>query len=63
MERSGHSRPVFGEKNGQSSARIRTWGEEERDVNVETRFLCWVIRWVTMPSIDMENTRRGVFYK
>lgn len=32
-------------------------GVKKREVyNVETRFLCWVIRWVMVPFVDMENT-------
>lgn len=31
--------------------------------NAETRFLCWVIRWVMVPFVDMENTTRELFCK
>lgn len=39
-------------------------GVKEREVyNAEIRFLCWVIRWVMVPFVDMENTTRELFCK
>lgn len=37
--------------------------KEKKVQSIETRFLCWVIRWVMVPFVEMRNTRRGLFCK